>query len=294
MILVTGGFGFQGAAVCETLVNKGFEVLSISRKKRTSTLFECGIAEVTDKDSLERLFQQYPITAVIHMVSLLATQSSNEPDQAVKVNVVGTLNLLELCRDRGIKRFVYGSSYNAVGYHPLAQCPIDETWEPKPDTFYGETKRFNEKLGISFARLFGMEFVSARMPILIGPGVPSETSAWRTDLFNLLEKGGEIDLRFAPDETIPLAHISDTAEAIAAMCIAPKTNHQIYFTPSQSMLVSEIKSIVEKNGKNIMVKCGEKRLQDMPPLVNCSRVINEFNLTPKTLQQHIANYKKNN
>jgi UDP-glucose 4-epimerase len=294
MILVTGGFGFQGAAVCETLVNQGFEVLSISRKKRTSNLFECGIAEVTDKESLDRLFEHYPISAVIHMVSLLATQSSNEPDQAVKVNVVGTLNLLEICRDRGIKRFVYGSSYNAVGYHPLSQCPIDETWEPKPDTFYGETKRFNEKLGISFARLFGLEFVSARMPILIGPGVPSETSAWRTDIFNLLEKGGEIDLRFAPDETIPLAHITDTADAIAAMCIAPKLNHQIYFTPSESLMVSEIKSIVEKNGKNLLAKCGEKRLQDMPPLVNCSRVVDEFKLSPKSLEQHIKNYQKKN
>jgi nucleoside-diphosphate-sugar epimerase len=209
------------------------------------------------------------------------------------VNVVGTLNLLEFCRDRGIKRFVYGSSYNAVGFQPLSQCPINETWEPKPETFYGETKRFNEKLGISFARLFGMEFVSARMPILIGPGVPSETSAWRTDIFNLLDKGGEIDLRFAPDETIPIAHIIDTAEAIAAMCIAPQIKHQVYFTPSQSILVSEIKNVVEKAGNHVAVKCGEKRLQDMPPLVNCSRVIDEFNLTPKTLEQHITNYLKN-
>jgi hypothetical protein len=88
---------------------------------------------------------------------------------------------------------------------------------------------------------------------------------WRTDIFNLLEKGGEIDLRFAPDETIPLAHITDTRRRNSRHVHCTKIKSQIYFTTHESLMVSEIKSIVEKNGKNILRNAVKNDFRICPP-----------------------------
>lgn len=293
MILVTGGYGFLGTALVRTLVQMGEKVLSISRKPRPAQGFESAVCDVRDKDSLISLFDNYPITSIVHLVSLLITNSNNYPDQAIRINVVGTLHLLEISRERGIKRFIYGSSYNAVGYRPLNKCPIDETSEPTPDDFYGETKRFNEKLCISFKHLFGIESASARMPILVGPGAPVKTSTWRADIFNMIKSGGKINISFNPNEVIPIAHITDTAEAIAQMVLAPRLKHNIYYTPSESMKVEKLGKFIENINPSIKVKYGKKLLRDMPPKVDCSRIIKEFNLHPVSLFKRLQCYQGN-
>ena len=293
MILVTGGYGFQGAMLVGILVQMGEKVLSVSRKPRSAKGFESAVCDVRDKDSLVSLFDKYSITSIVHLVSLLPTNTNNYPGQAIRINVVGTLHLLEISRERGIKRFIYGSSYNAVGYRPLNQCPIDENSEPTPNDFYGETKRFNEKLGISFNHLFGIEFVSARMPILVGPGVPVKTSSWRTDIFNLIKSGGKINISFNPNEVIPIAHIRDTAEAIAQMVLATSLKHNIYYTPSESMKVEKLGKFIKSINPSIKIKYGKKLLRDIPPKVDCSRIIKEFNLHPVSLFNRLKRHQEN-
>ena len=292
MILVTGGNGFQGIPLCEHLAANGHQVLSVARHPVQSDQYQSAKGDVTDKMRMAELFRQYPIQAVVHLVSLLVTRSNHNPDQAVGVNVIGTLNMLELCKEFGVKRFVYGSSYNAIGYYPYDMGAVDETVEPLPNSFYGETKRFNEKMGIQYAAVNGLEFVSARLSVLLGPGEPSPTSAWRMDIYNLLHSGGEVQISFAADQYVPLADINETAAGLAILALAEHPKHSIYNIPSETMRMSELAKLVEDIGNDLHVTCGDKKVNDMPPLVSSERIQKEFDYTPVPLTEHLKAYRE--
>lgn len=292
MILVTGGNGYVGRTLSDLLTVSGQEVISASRKTYDTQDYLSVVADVSDKSSLEKVFNEYEIDTVVHLASMLNTASRKNPDWAVRINVMGALHLMELCRDKGVKRFVFGSSFNAIGSRPGMTTPVDENAPSLPSEFYGETKRFVEQLGISMSEIYGFEFVSARMSIIVGPGESSPTSAWRTDMFNLLDKGGEIQITFASDEVIPLAHYQDIAESMQLLVQAPKLEHSIYHLPSESWQVADLSRMLEEVGNNLHVSCGDRELDGIPSRVNWSRIQREFNYQPVALKQRLSSYKE--
>lgn len=292
MILVTGGNGYVGSALCRQLADSGHEVCSVSRRQYDTKGYLSLVGDVSDKASLEAIFDQYPIETVVHLASMLNTASVQNPDRAVRVNVVGSLNLMEVCRERGTRRFIFGSSFNVLGPRPGRTEACDETEPALPGEFYGETKRFVEQLGISLANLGAFEFVSARMPIIVGPGEPSPTSAWRTDMFNLLKGGGYVQITFAPDKVIPLAHFQDTADAIATLVLADRPIYQIYHLPSESWRVSDLAALLTEVGHNLRVECGHRRLEGIPPAVSWERLRREFQFEPRSLRERLVEYRE--
>lgn len=292
MILVTGGGGYVGRPLCQRLVESGLGVLSASRKSYDTEGYESLIADVTDKASLESIFDSYPIQTVVHLAAMLNTQSRLNPGGAVRVNVLGSLHLLELCRDKGVSRFVFGSSYNALGSRPGATEPFDESEPALPTEFYGETKRFVEHLGIAMAELDGFEFISARMSIVVGPGEPSSTSAWRTDMFNLLNSGGRVRIDFAEDEVIPLIHYQDLADAMAMLILAEKPQYSIYNLPSDSWRVGDLAAELEEIGNGLIVECGDRRLDGIPPFVSWDRLRSELQVEPVPLRRRLLEQRE--
>lgn len=292
MILVTGGNGFQGQPLCDCLVEMGQEVVSISRHPLNVEHYISTYGDVTDKAGMAEIFKKYGIHAVVHMVSLLNTQSRLNPDRAVRVNVIGTLNLLELCKELGVKRFVYGSSYNAVGSRSFSELPVDETVEPLPNDFYGECKRYIEKLGIAFGALNDIEFVSARLPMLVGPGAPVGTSAWRMEIFNKLVSGGQIDLLFGPEEVLPLAHVNDAAYAVSVLALPQKPQHEIYYVPSEPLQAKKLAEMVERIGTGIQITFGSRKVEGMPCVANSERIKKEFHFEPMSIEERLSTYRQ--
>jgi UDP-glucose 4-epimerase len=292
MILVTGGNGYVGSALCRRLAEGGHEVCSISRRQYDTKGYLSLVGDVSDKASLETIFASYPVETVVHLASMLNTASRQHPDQAVRINVVGSLNLMEVCREHGTRRFIFGSSFNAIGPRPGRLEAVDEREPALPGEFYGETKRFVEQLGVSLADLGAFEFVSARMSIIVGPGEPSPTSAWRTDMFNLLRDGGRVQITFAPDEVIPLAHFQDIADSIAVLVLAGKPAHQIYHLPCESWRVCELAAMIADVGRNLRVECGSRPLEGIPPVVSWEWLRREFGFEAQMLRERLVAYRE--
>ena len=292
MIIVTGGNGYVGKALCQQLAKSGKEVASVSRNVYETQDYKSLVADVTDKESLEVIFDQYPVDTVVHLASMLNTASCKNPDRAVKINVIGSLNLLELCRDKGVNRFIFGSSFNAIGSLPGIHSPVDETEPCQPSEFYGETKRFVEQLGMNMSNIGGFEFLSARMAVIVGPGEPSPNSAWRTDMFNLLKQGGDINITFSPDEIVPLAHYQDIADSIKILVDAEKIKESIYHLPNESWLVSDLAAYLENLSDSLNVTCGDRKLEGIPFFVSCSRFENEFDYEPVQLKERLVLFKE--
>ena len=291
VVLVTGGSGLVGRPVCRRLVQLGIDVVSISLESEKIEGCTSLSGDITDKAVLERIFDAYPISQVVHLAAILVSASQQNPEKATRVNVLGSLNLLELCVDSGVDRFIYGSSFSVFGDRTESVEPITESSPTQPIDFYGETKRFVEHLGTVMADKHGVTFIAARLPIVVGPGVPSPTSSYRMDMFNLLNRTGEIFIPYAPDQVLPLAHCHDVAEAIALLLTAECLRFSVYHLPYEAWRVSDLRKEIESIGDGLSVKCGDREFIGSPSKIGWERIRQEIAIEAPSLKRQLLKHK---
>ena len=156
-ILVTGGAGYIGSHTCVELLSNGFEVVvvdnlsnskieSIRRiEKIAGQPVNFHQADISDRDTLVRIFQHYNIDAVIHFAGLKAVgESCQIPLVYYRNNIAGTLVLLETMAECGVKNMVFSSS--ATVYGDPHTVPILENFPLQATNPYGRTKLFIEEI----------------------------------------------------------------------------------------------------------------------------------------------------
>lgn len=289
-LLVTGGSGFLGKSVCEYLVEYGHQIIDISLEPIPHSRFSSHRIDISRMNDLEPVFKERKIDTIIHLAALLHTASWKDPASGYRVNVHGSYNLLELARKYNIPRFIFGSTVDALGFYSADAGAVNEEVPVLPSDLYGETKRFIEQLGLAYRQIYGLEFISARIPFLVGPGKATPSSAWRMDIFNLLKTGGEIDFGFESETLIPLADIRDSATETSMLATAEKPNHAIYNLPCESIRVAELAGMVQKINKGVQVKFGSRKGDFFPARVDFSRFQAEFEMPHTPLRKRLEKY----
>jgi nucleoside-diphosphate-sugar epimerase len=292
MILVTGGSGFLGKLVCENLHETGHAVINASISVQKDTPYPSLKVDIANAESVETLFKSFPIKKIIHLAAMLHTESWKKPSEAYMVNVQGSRNLLELSRKYGVTRFVFGSTVDALGFHSIEEGPVGENAQILPTDFYGETKRFIEKLGLAYRQIYGLEFIIDRIPFIVGPGDAIPTSAWRMEIFNLLVSGGEIDLGFVPDAPIPVSHVLDSALETIVLATAESVPHDTYHLPNESIKMKDLARFVKKLCDKIDIKYGPKKPDFYPTSVDASRFNQDFHFEHTSLFTRLEQHKK--
>ena len=156
-ILVTGGAGYIGSHTCVALLNQGHDVVVVDNLCNSSDVSITRVREITgkpldffkadllDKDGLTRIFSENRPDAVIHFAGLKAVgESTAMPLTYFHNNVCGTLNLLSVMADAGIKHIIFSSS--ATVYGEPADLPITETFPLSATNPYGRTKLMIEQI----------------------------------------------------------------------------------------------------------------------------------------------------
>lgn len=148
----------------------------------------------------------------MHLAAILPTAAQREPLLATKVNIQGSINLLALAREFGVRRFVFGGSLSVYGTCP-ADHVVSEADCAAPEDLYGAAKLYVEQLGEAYQRAHAMQFVSLRIGRVVGPGARSATSAWRCEIFERLSVtgSGQIEIPYPESERILLVHVEDVA-----------------------------------------------------------------------------------
>jgi nucleoside-diphosphate-sugar epimerase len=292
MILVAGGNGFVGRSLCKRLADLEHEVLCLDLEWDDASQYVCLEGDITNRNYLERVFNEYPIQVVVNLAAVLFSAAIEDPSRAFLVNVFGSFNLLDLCRLKGVRRFIYGSSYAAIGDQPGSSEPVNESLPPQPTDYYGETKCFVEKIGIAFTDRYDIEFVSARIPLVVGPGKPTSTSSWRAEMFNKLNSDGVVQIDYAAGECLPLAHHLDVAQALVALILADKLNHSIYHLPSEKWRVSDLGKTIQEISSGLKVECGERRIAGAPQSVSWERIRQELGLQSPDLRARMHEHRE--
>jgi hypothetical protein len=167
-VLITGGTGDIGTAVCKRLLKKGWDIHIIDQKEKSS-LPEVSYAQcdIMDFEALKK--QMQGCDAIAHLAAIRSPNIA--PNQAVfRVNVAGTFNVYEAAAQAGIKRVVQASSINAIGcawsigeIYPQ-YFPLDETHPRTPTDAYSFSKQMAEDIAEYFYRREGISGTSLRFP----------------------------------------------------------------------------------------------------------------------------------
>lgn len=157
MVLVTGGAGYIGSHTVVLLIEAGFEVVvydnfcNSSREaiRRVEKIVGQAIVvvegDIRDREGLQRVFDDYPIEAVIHFAGLKAVgESVEKPLEYYDNNVVGSNILFEVMRDNNCKSIVFSSS--ATVYGDPATTPVKEDFPISATNPYGRSKLFIEEM----------------------------------------------------------------------------------------------------------------------------------------------------
>ena len=172
--LVTGAFGAIGAWTIRSLFDHGHEVVtydladaSVHRLRLALSEEELEVldrveGDVTDLDALERAIDGHGVGRIIHLAALQVPFVRGDPLAGARVEVIGTLNVLEAARRRGegFGPVVYASSIAALAVEP----------EPYPGTLYGVFKLANEGTARRYFEDYGVSSIGLRPHTIYGPG----------------------------------------------------------------------------------------------------------------------------
>jgi UDP-glucose 4-epimerase len=165
-VAVTGGAGYIGSVVVETLINGGHDVLIIDnlcKGHRDTVPAAARFADVDliEQDEVARILRAFRAEAVIHMAAFsLVGESVAAPGKYYVNNVTAGIALLEAMRDAGVARLVFSST--AAVYGEPAKQPIDEDDPTRPTNPYGETKLALEHALHWYAGAHGLSSISLR------------------------------------------------------------------------------------------------------------------------------------
>ena len=178
-ILITGGLGCLGGELSKYLVDLGYQVFigsSRSHAKLPDELENCSLV-YTDFDKLDTLVDACSkVDCVIHLATLNAQQSQADPQLAVKVNGIGTLNLIQASIANNIKYFLYFSTAHIYGTPLIGE--IDENTLPKPLHPYAITHRLAEDFLLKSINSKDINGCVIRLSNSVGLPLIKEANCW--------------------------------------------------------------------------------------------------------------------
>ena len=182
-VLVTGAAGFIGMHVARRLLRDGHQVLGFDnlneyydvtlKKNRLKKLtihqdFEFYKQDLSDKQAVERAFDNFMPEVVINLAAQAVRYSLDNPHSYIDSNVVGFTNILEACRYFEVKHLIFASSSSVYGLNK--SLPFHEGQNvDHPLALYGATKKANELLAHSYSHLFGLPCTGLRFFTVYGP-----------------------------------------------------------------------------------------------------------------------------
>lgn len=296
--LVTGGSGFIGSHLVEHLLKNRHSVINIDnfdqfydyktkikntleslgsnaefnftkkdediRKLATETKsdnYKLYYQDIRDRNGLEEIFRNHKIDLVIHLAALAGVRPSiDRPLDYEEVNIRGTQNLWELCKEFGIKKFISASSSSVYGNNE--KIPFSETDNvDRPISPYAATKKCVEVLGHVYHHLYEIDMIQLRFFTVYGPRQRPDLAIHK--FAKLISENQEIPFYGDGSTARDYTFIDDIIDGVSKSIKYLETNEKVYeiinLGESEVVTLNEMLSVLEK-------AMGKKALKKMLPM----------------------------
>lgn len=240
--LVTGGRGFLGRALARALSDAGDEV----------AIFDVA-ADADHRGDLAawvdvaRAFHEFRPERVFHCGALLSAIAEADVPRAVRTNTDGTFNVLEAARLFGARQVLFTST--VATYGDGVQDPVPEGAPQRPETIYGVTKVYGERLGEYYARRYGLDFRGVRLPSVVGPGRGATgVSAYSSLMIEEPARGRAYTVPLEPRSAMPILYVDDAVRALVELSSAEAPARAVYniagISPAAGEIAEAVRAVV--------------------------------------------------
>ncbi len=296
--LVTGGAGFIGSHVCERLLRDGHAVWTLddlnpfydpalkrNNLREIQTLakpFEFIVGDITDRAALDELFSSVKFDQVIHLAARAGVRPSlEEPALYQRVNVEGTVNVLEAARQNGVKKIIIASSSSVYGVNskvPFSESdPIFSAISP-----YAASKLACEALGHVYHHVYGMDVTMLRFFTVYGPRQRPDLAIHK--FAKLIRDGKPIPVFGDGSTARDYTFIDDIVDGVIA-CTQKNFGYQVFnLGEAQTVKLDELIALLEKSlGKKAVINRQPPQPGDVPiTFADISKARAKLGYNPKT------------
>ncbi len=313
-VLITGAGGEVGHGLIRALHEHGrTDIIAVDLREMDDEIkgmcAQTFVGDICDKALLARLLSMFEIERIFHLAALLSTRSEYAPERAHEVNVVGTLNLLQLAAEQarshgGSVVFVYPSSIAAYGIgDPGTKAGAGAVVEDaylEPTTMYGCNKLACEHLGRYYARHYRqlaqdrveglIDFRCLRYPGLISADtVPAGgTSDYGPEMVHAAARGEAYACFVREDSRIPFMTMGEAVEATLLLAGAEreKLTRCVYNVAGFSASAGELAAEVRRHfpDAQITYEVDQQRqaiIDSWPADMDCGSAARDWGFAPR-------------
>jgi dTDP-glucose 4,6-dehydratase len=275
-VLVAGCAGFIGWKVSEVLLKSGHLVVGVDdlnqsydprlKDWRLSQLLESPSftfrrGDITDRAEIDEVFRQGHVDAVVNLAARAGVrQSVEEPYRYYKTNVMGTLNLLEACRELAVPKFVLASTSSVYGN---SQGPYrEDTASDRPLSPYAASKKAAEVTCHTYHHLHGLDVTVVRYFTVYGPAGRPDMSVFR--FIRQIAEGEPITLYGDGSQERDFTYVDDIAHGTLA-ALSPVGFEVVNLGSNRPVVLREvIRFIEELLGQRAQVESLPQHAADVP------------------------------
>ena len=257
-----------GSELAHSLVRKNeevvvFDVMKSARLADIEGKIKFIRGDLGNWPEVFNVIKENNITHIYHMGAMLTFESEINPWASFQSNVVGTYNVLEACRQLGVKQMMFTSSIGTFG--ETQGDVMSDIALQRPRDFYGAGKLYCEGLGRNYRRKFGLDFRAIRYPSVAGPGV-NTPGHFDAPMIRSLVNGKPFQCNVPEDMAMGMLYYKDAAKAAEMILEAPLENIKmiVYNVGAIAASPKDIEAAVKKYVPAATVTYPPRGNQPMP------------------------------
>ena len=253
-ILITGGAGFIGSHIAERFDKENYEIIIVDnliggKKENISCLKNAKFYEVDirNRENLERIFEENKgISYVFHEAAQVSVSVSVENvHYDADENILGLINVLDMCKKYGVKKLLFASTAAAYGIPEMSVSK--ESSKIAPLSPYGLTKVFGEHYIRMYHDLFGLDYVIFRYSNVYGPRQSAHGEAGVVSIFNdRIRADKDVFIDGDGEQTRDFIYVTDAANANYICAVENVVNTTLNVSTNDKTSINELFNYMKK------------------------------------------------
>jgi nucleoside-diphosphate-sugar epimerase len=252
-VLITGGTGNLGSRLVVPLIRRGERVVvyDIQPKPHVPSAEFKQVKVVTgdlgDREAVVKVVASHQIDTIFHFGAILSASAEENPYPAWRVNMDGTMNVLDAARLANTRKVIFTSTVATYGE---GISRLDDETPQWPQSLYGVAKVAGERLGVYYHQRFGVDFRGLRLPpVLTARGPDGGTSAYCSAVFEHSARNGAYDFYVRPSTRAPMIYIEDAIAGLLQLHDAAeeKLSRRVYNVVGLSPTAEDLAAAVRRH-----------------------------------------------